>query len=120
MPLTTFFRFACLGFFLFVVGCVETTDTQNRFDKISTAYCECTARLVALNQEADTAGEARLNIYFKKMQEEYIKAKECTATIIGQFGQLKPEELDSVNLLLSTKCPDLQDQRDLLQELLGE
>ncbi|MBK9336483.1 MAG: hypothetical protein IPM98_07790 [Lewinellaceae bacterium] len=93
---------------------------QSRFEKIATGYCECTARLAVINKQADTADRAQLGAYFQKMQTEFYKAKDCTATIIGQFGHLKPAELDTVNMILKTKCPDLADKREQLQELLGE
>lgn len=121
MQVSAFFRSGLLVLVFFAApGCVDDKPPQNRFEKISTAYCECTARLVTLNQEAEAAGEAHLNEYFQKMQTEYSRAKECAATIIGQFGHLNAAELDSVNLLVQVKCPDLADKPELLQELLGE
>lgn len=101
-------------------ACVEHPAPKSRFEKISTAYCECTAQLAELNQKAQSADPAQLNAYFQKMQTAFGKAKECTATIIGQFGHLNPAELDSVNLLLKIQCPALADKREQLQELLGE
>jgi hypothetical protein len=101
-------------------GCVDNTTPKGRYEKISTAYCECTAKLAVLNEQAQQAGPDKLNSFFQQMQIEYGKAKECTATIIGQFGHLKAAELDSVNILLKTKCPNLADKREQLQELLGE
>ena len=101
-------------------ACVDSKAPKSRFEKISTAYCECTAQLAVLNQQAQTADPAQLNDYFQKMEAEFKKTKECAATIIGQFGHLKAAELDSVNLLLKAQCPDLADKREQLQELLGE
>lgn len=100
-------------------GCDGNT-AQKRLEKISTAYCECTAQLAAINRQADTAAPERLNVYFKQMESEYTRAKECTAMVVGQFGRLKAAQLDSVQALLNTKCPHLAGNRDLLQELLGE
>jgi hypothetical protein len=106
---------------LVLSGCNGATDAaQNRFETIASAYCECTAQLVVINKEADAADRDHLGAYFQKMQTEYYKVKDCTATIIGQFGHLNPAELDSVNMFLKTKCPDLADKREQLQELLGE
>ncbi|MEZ4941458.1 MAG: hypothetical protein R3D58_11330 [Saprospiraceae bacterium] len=101
-------------------ACIDKKAPKGRFEKIATAYCECTAKLATLNREAQSANPGQLNSFFQKMQDEYSKAKECTATIIGQFGHLKGAELDSVNVLLKTQCPDLADKREQLQELLGE
>lgn len=97
----------------------ETTP-EDRYQKLATAYCECTAQLAALNRQADTAAPARLPVYFQKMQAEYDKARECAATIIAEYGHLKPAELDSLDIALSARCPALAGKRDLLQELLGE
>jgi len=102
-------------------GCLEPPPIpQGRFEKIADAYCECTALLAVINKQADTADRAQMGEYFKKMQNEYYRTKDCTATIIGQFGHLNAAELDTVNLLLKTRCPELADKREQLQELLGE
>lgn len=97
-----------------------TATEQGRFEKIASGYCECTAQLARLNQQADTAARDQMGVYFKKMQAEYLKVKDCMASIIGQFGHLKAPELDTVNTLLKTRCPELADKREQLQELLGE
>jgi len=105
----------------FFQNCSEPSPIpQGRFEKIADAYCECTALLVVINKQADTADRARMGEYFKKMQDEYYRTKDCTATIIGQYGHLNTAELDTVNLLLKTRCPELADKREQLQELLGE
>lgn len=101
-------------------ACVDENAPKGRYEKIASAYCECTAQLATLNRKAQSANPDQLNGFFQKMQDEYSKAKECTATIIGQFGHLNGAELDSVNVLLKTQCPDLADKREQLQELLGE
>jgi hypothetical protein len=106
---------------LMYCGCTEPAATSHsRFEKIADAYCECTALLAVINKQADTADRAQMGEYFKKMQNEYYRTKDCTATIIGQFGHLNAAELDTVNLLLKTRCPELADKREQLQELLGE
>lgn len=121
MQLLRFVTSVFCGFLLLTfTACVNEKAPKGRYDKIATAYCECTAQLAALNRQAQSAGPDKLNGFFKKMQDEYIKAKECTATVIGQFGHLNGAELDSVNMLLKTQCPDLADKREQLQELLGE
>jgi len=101
-------------------GCMDADAPKGRYEKISEAYCECTAQLAALNRQAQSAGPDKLNHFFQQMQTEYGKAKECAGTIIGQFGHLNAAERDSVNMLLKTKCPDLADKPEQLQELLGE
>ncbi len=114
------FRYCAGVVILILVGCQWIAPAQNRYERIATAYCECTAQLAAINRQADTANPARLTEYFEKMQQEYNKTKECMATVVGQFGHLKPAELDTVNQHLIAKCPALADKRDLLQEMLGE
>lgn len=105
---------------MLVSACVDNNAPKGRYEKISTAYCECTARLAEINQKARSAEPGKLNDYFQQMESEFGKAKECAATIIGQFGHLNAAELDSVNFLLKTKCPDLADKQEQLRELLGE
>lgn len=86
-------------------------------------FCECTMQLAALNQEAvkladDTTGKAQE--VFQKMQVEYRKAKDCSATIVAQYGRIKNEDIPAMTKSLEGKCPDLATQRDLLREMLGE
>ena len=96
------------------------STSESRYQKLATAYCECTVQLAALNQQADTANPARLSAYFQQMQVEYDKARECATTIVAEFGHLKTAELDSLNNALIIRCPAVANKRDLLQELLGE
>lgn len=107
-----------------LTGC-QDTPAESRFSKIASAYCGCTANLAALNRQAaalasDTTAQANFGEYLRKIQEEYAKAKECSASIISQYGKLRRSELDSVKAALTAKCPDLTEQGDLLQEMLGE
>lgn len=102
-------------------ACEDTP--QKRYEKIAAGFCECTNQLAALNKEAvaladDTTGRAAE--VFRRMQAEYVKAKECSAAIIGQYGKLKPTEFDEVQAMLDGRCPEMAEQRDLLQEMLGE
>lgn len=114
-------------FFLMLLlpGCDETPPPETRYDKIARAFCECTAPLVELNRQtaqlaADTLAQVKFQENLKKIQEEYLRAKECSSTVVGQFGQLKKEEFPLVEKSLAGKCPDLATQRDLLREMLGE
>ena len=106
-----------------VVAACHTAPPESRYDKMASGFCECTAQLAALNKEAaamanDTTGKAAA--IFQQMQTEYNKAKECSATVVAQFGRLKKEEIPLVEKALAGKCPDLATQRDLLVEMLGE
>ena len=105
-------------------GC-GNPPADTRIDKIAQAFCECTGPLVALNQQtarlaADTTAQPGFQENLRKIQEEYNRAKECSSTVIGQFGRLKKEEFALVEKALAGKCPDLATQRDLLREMLGE
>lgn len=108
-----------LGAAALAVGC-DVPAPENRYAKIATTYCECTARLAELNKQATTAAPDKLNTYFQEMQGEYAKAKECAVSIVAQFGHLKPAELDSVNTLLTTQCPGVAGHPDMLREMLGQ
>ena len=99
----------------------ENKPPESRFDKVASAYCECTLQLVALNQKAQSAAaDTSQSIDFQTMQAEYEKSKECAATLVTRFGKLKPTEIAEVEKSLALKCPDLAAQRDLLRELMGE
>ena len=120
-----------IGFAVAVAGSVAacggsgTPPSMSRTEKIASAYCECTAQLAELNKKvatlaADTAAAKDMRVYFSQIQEEYQRAKDCSATIVGQFGKLKEEDFAGVEKALQGKCPDLTEQRDLLREMLGE
>ena len=125
-------RFRHLPVFFLVIplaaggwSCNDNNAAQKRYDKIASAYCECMTPLAALNQKgpallADTTRKNEQTAYFQQVQDEYNKAKECAGSIVGQFGHLKPEELNAVEKTLSGRCPAMAGQRDLLQEMLGE
>lgn len=111
------------GIALCFAACKNAAPPESRYDKIATGFCECTAQLVELNKKAvtlaaDSTGQAVQ--MFKQMETEYNKARECSATIIGQFGKLKKEEFDAVEKAMAGKCPDLNLQKELLREMLGE
>lgn len=118
----TLFLLPTLMILALFTACTGDTPAQ-RYDKIATGFCECTHQLAALNKKYvemadDTSGRAVEAL--REMQTEYAKAKECSAAIIAQFGKLKPEEFDAVQKALAGKCPEMTEQRDLLQEMLGE
>jgi len=116
--------FALLTTVLLLYCCTE--PAESRFDKMARAYCECTGKLVELNQKTaalatDTSAQAAFQQNLRLIQDEYKKAQSCNATIVAQFGKLKPAELDSLKTILSTgNCPALSTQGDLLKEMLGE
>ncbi len=120
MQASVIVRIALSGAALIAAAGCDLPAPQNRFEKIASTYCECTAGLAAVNKKANTAQPGELNAYFQEMQTEYAKAKECAVSIVAQFGHLKTAELDSVNSLLVTQCPGMAGHPDLLREMLGE
>lgn len=100
------------------------SPAPSREEKIAGAYCECMTRLVQMNTDMqanvgkDTSAQAIA--LFRALENAYKEAKECSGTLIGQFGKLKPEELPAIEKILAQKCPELAAQHDLLQEMLGE
>jgi hypothetical protein len=117
-------RFLSVFVLLLLLAC-GSEPPVSRFEKIAKAYCECTAHLATMNEKAaamaaDTNAVAGFQENLRQIQEEYSKAKNCTATIVAQFGKLKPAELDSVMTALAGKCANTAEQADLLQEMLGE
>ncbi|MGI9160310.1 MAG: hypothetical protein ACR2K1_11230 [Saprospiraceae bacterium] len=111
-----------LAVVLFISAC--QSPPPGREEKIAAAYCECMTRLVQMNKEMqsnvgkDTSEQAIA--LFRALENAYNEAKECSGTLIGQFGKLKPEELPAIEKILAQKCPELAAQHDLLQEMLGE
>jgi hypothetical protein len=112
LPAAVFFISAC------------QSPPPSREEKIAGAYCECMTRLVQMNKEMqakvgkDTSEQAIA--LFRALENAYNEAKECSGTLIGQFGKLKPEELPAIEKILAQKCPELAAQHDLLLEMLGE
>jgi len=109
---------------LFLSGCFSQPEVS-RYDKITDSYCACTARLIALNQQAAKGQKEGVSqeIFQKNLQEiqdEYINVRDCSASIIAQFGALHEADYPEVEKRLTAKCPELAQQRDLLQEMLGE
>lgn len=109
---------------LLVLGCANQ-PTESRFDKIAKAYCECTGKLAAANEQAaslaaDTNAVATFQERLQQIQVEYDSAKLCSSNIVAQFGKLAPSELDSVKIALAGRCAFMAEQTDLLQEMLGE
>ncbi len=88
---------------------------ESRFAQLSKGCCECTARLLELNQQVAQAPE---KADFKALETEYQRTKECLTTVTNHLGQLKAEELPQLEKQLQTACPGLATQRELLQELL--
>lgn len=114
-----------LGLAASFFACQNQQPPATKAEKIASAFCECTAQLAALNKEtaalaADTIAGKDLRPQFLKLQEEYQRAKDCSATVISKFGKLQEEDFKAVEAALAGKCPDMAEQRDLLRELLGE
>ena len=110
---------------LFFCACADEAP-ESRFDKMARAYCECTGKLVELNQQTealatDKDAQESFQQNLRRIQDAYDKAKNCNAAIVAQFGKLKTAELDSLRISLATgQCPELSKQSDLIKEMLGE
>lgn len=100
---------------LLLISCQP--PAENRLQQLSKGCCECTARLLELNQQmAQTPEKAD----FKTLEAEYQRTKECLITVTNHLGKLKPEELPQLEKQLQISCPNLASQRELLQEILVE
>jgi hypothetical protein len=102
-----------------VLAACQSPTPSSRFSSIADAYCECTAMLAQLNQAADTVEHNRLPQQFRQIEKAFAQARECMAATIGQYGLLQAAELDSLMPLLQQRCPEVAQQRDLLEELLS-
>ncbi len=102
------------GWAFLLIAC-QPPAPENRFTQLSKGCCECTARLLALNQQAAQSPE---KADFKALEAEYQLTKACIATVTNNLGSLKTEELPQLEKQLQATCPALASQRELLQELL--
>ncbi len=98
-----------------LMSACQPPAAENRFAQLSKGCCECTAKLLELNQQAAQSPE---KADFKALEAEYQHTKECIATVTNNLGKLKTEELPELEKQLQTTCPTLASQRELLQELL--
>ncbi|MEO6758393.1 MAG: hypothetical protein ABIO24_02985 [Saprospiraceae bacterium] len=85
--------------------------------QIGQACCDCSARLLDMNQQAAQAPD---KADFKALEAEFQHTKTCLDTAITRLGKLKPEELPELEKQLQPKCPRLAAQHDLLRQLLAE
>lgn len=98
---------------LFLISCQP--PAENRLEQLSKGCCECTTRLLELNQQmAQTPEKAD----FKTLEAEYQRTKECLTTVTNHLGKLNPEEVPQLEKQLQMSCPSLASQRELLQEML--
>ena len=93
-------------------SCVEPTPPESRGDKLAKSLCSCTDQLLSLNKQAQTASDS---LAFRIIAEEFEKTRKCVSSL-----GLKPEDRAGLELALSTHCPSLAEQKDLLSELLGQ
>lgn len=103
----------------------QTPPASPRVAQISNAFCQCTARLAVLNEEAkaiqkDTTAVARFEEQLRTIEQEYSRAQECAGRLRERFGQINAEELKQIDQELSRICTKLENRTDLLHELLGQ
>ncbi|MFN0034195.1 MAG: hypothetical protein ACKVUS_03950 [Saprospiraceae bacterium] len=97
---------------LFSCGNPVAAPPESRGDKMAKSLCGCTAALLALNQQAESASDS---LAFRNIAAEFEKARACAATLGFQ-----PDDRAALETTLQTHCPALAAQQDLLLELLGE
>lgn len=100
------FLFATLCF-----SCEAPAPPESSGDKLAKSLCACTAQLLALNQQAQTANDS---LSFRNIATEFEKARDCVAGL-----DIKAENKAGLELALVTKCPNLAANKDLLLELIG-
>lgn len=93
----------------------QPSAPEGRFAQLSKGCCECTSKLIELNQQAAQSPE---KADFKALEAEYQRTKECMATVTNNLGKITVEELPQLEKQLQITCPTLAPQRELLQELL--
>ncbi|MCS6928822.1 MAG: hypothetical protein NZM43_04920 [Saprospiraceae bacterium] len=95
-------------------------SSPGRYAQIANVYCECTQPLVRLNRAADSAKHTHQLHYLQQIEVAYKHARECLTPVVHEYGLLQSSELDTLMLHLQEYCPEVAQQRDLLQDLLGE
>ncbi|MCC7246441.1 MAG: hypothetical protein IT269_12230 [Saprospiraceae bacterium] len=103
----------------------KTPPASPRAAQIANAFCQCTARLAVLNEEAkaiqkDTTAVARFEEQLRTIEQEYSRAQECAGRLRERFGQINAEDLKQIDQELSRTCTKLENRTDLLHELLGQ
>jgi hypothetical protein len=119
-----YMRFAFTLLLLTTGACVVPVGST-KFEKIATAFCDCTSKLADMSarvasEASDTTAHVSFQQNLLQLQEEYNSAKECAAVIKLQHGKLSREDLAKVGQALIQKCKNPQTQQDWLAELLGE
>lgn len=112
------------GLVLSFIAC-QNTPGPSQHEKIAQVYCECTAALGPLNQQAaaqaaDTTGQTAFYALLKQIQEEHTKSRECLTSVTAQYGKLSPEMFAEIEKIIAQKCPSMSSNPELLRELLGK
>lgn len=105
-------RFLLLVSILICFACENAAPPEARADKLAKSLCNCTNALFELNKQAQSGSDS---LAFRKIEQEFVKAKNCTVAL-----GIKPEEKAAMEVALQTLCPTLATQKDLLQELLTQ
>lgn len=98
--------------FLTLFACESPAPPEARGDKLAKSLCACTSELLALNKQAQTSSDS---LAFRNIAAEFDKVRTCTAKL-----GIKPEDRAALELALTTHCPALAAQPELLLELLGQ
>lgn len=97
---------------LSLIACESAAPPEARGDKLAKSLCDCTNELLALNKQAQTASDS---LAFRNIAAEFDKVRTCTAKL-----GIKPDDRAALELALTTHCPALAAQQELLLELLGQ
>jgi hypothetical protein len=101
--------------FLWILSCFACdppVKPLSETEQMAKSLCACTEQLLALNQQTQTSSDS---LAFRQIAEEYEKARAC----IQKIG-LPQTSLTTLEPTLSTHCPALATQKDLLTELLAD
>lgn len=129
--------------FLALLGCAE--PASKRYEKMAAGWCDCTAPLVELNEQAqkmmseplanptehsdpkmsemaDSVGgkQAALAQIFRKMEAAEKAANACSTILKDKYGAVKKEEWAEAEPFFWKKCPKMVGQGEKLRGMLGE
>ena len=116
-----------LLFFLAINACIEPPEV--RYEKMAAGWCDCTAPMVELNEQAqklmadrDTSAAHQLKIaeIFRKMEEAEIGATSCSTILRDKYGAVKTDEWLAAEPFFWKKCPKMLGQVEKLHGMLGE
>lgn len=98
--------------FFALTSCETPVPPESQSDQLAKSLCDCSAQLLALNQQAQTANDS---LSFRNIVDEFEKTRNCVAGL-----KIKAENRAGLEIALATKCPSLAANKDFLTELIGQ